>query len=160
MCGSFAFAILSAFSINVIMLIITRLCVGVFVSGIQASTYSYIGEFHCNATRTRTLSFVAMFMPACFIYLPCLAWLIIPMKMELLIFDYFKFAPWRIYLLCSSLLNGLNLICIWHLPESPKFLLSINRKDEALSVLQTIYGANKQCDKQVEVDFFYCNHLF
>lgn len=128
------------------------------VAGVQAATYSYIGEFHSNETRTRALSFVAMFMPACFVYLPLLAWAIIPMEWELelnLLDTQIKILPWRLYLLISSLLNGINFICVFHLPESPKFLLSMNRKDETLIVLQRMYWTNMRHDAQVFWRFFY-----
>ncbi|XP_055305410.1 synaptic vesicle glycoprotein 2A-like [Sitodiplosis mosellana] len=146
--GSFIFALLSAFSFNVFTLIMTRLFVGIFVSGVQAATYSYIGEFHSNETRTKTLSFVAMFMPACFVFLPLLAWVIIPMEWEWNLFDCMKISPWRIYLLLSSLLNGINFLCLYQLPESPKFLLSISRKNETLNVLKRMYSINMNIDKQ------------
>lgn len=119
------------------------------VSGVQAATYSYIGEFHSNRTRTKALSFVAMFMPACFVYLPLLAWAIIPMQWEFYIFNHMKISPWRIYLLFSSLLNGLNFIFLYQMPESPKFLLSMNRKAETINVLRKMYSVNMDCDKQV-----------
>lgn len=122
------------------------------VSGVQAATYSYIGEFHCNKTRTKALSFVAMFMPACFVYLPLLAWAIIPMQWEFYIFDHMKISPWRIYLLFSSLLNGLNFIFLYQMPESPKFLLSMNRKAETINILRKMYSINKNCDKQVTLN--------
>lgn len=112
------------------------------VSGVQAATYSYIGEFHSNETRTKAVSFVAMFMPACFIYLPILAWCIMPMNWELYFFNYLKITPWRFYLFCSSLINGINLFFLWRMPESPKFLLSINKKSETMVVLKTMYSMN------------------
>lgn len=119
------------------------------VSGVQAATYSYIGEFHSNETRTRALSFVAMFMPACFVYLPLIAWAIIPMEWEFNLFNVMSISPWRIYLLCSSLLNGINFICLYQLPESPKFLLSMNRKEQTLNVLKKMYAINMRRDIQV-----------
>lgn len=119
------------------------------MSGAQAATYSYIGEFHSNDTRTKALSFVAMFMPACFIYLPLLAWIIMPMQWEFSLFNYMNISPWRLYLLCSSLLNGINFICLFQLPESPKFLLSLNRKEETLNVLKKIYAINTNKKSEV-----------
>lgn len=118
------------------------------VSGVQAATYSYIGEFHSNATRTRAAAFVAMFMPACFVYLPLLAWLIIPMQWEWYLLDI-KISPWRLYLFCSSLLNCFNFICLSFLPESPKFLLSIDKKTETLAVLRKMYEINTGNDQEV-----------
>lgn len=90
-----------------------------------------------------------MFMPACFVFLPSLAWIIIPMEWEFTLLDEFKVSPWRLYLLLSSLLNGINFICLYQFPESPKFLLSINRKEETLNVLRRMYSINTQLDQQV-----------
>lgn len=119
------------------------------VSGVQAATYSYIGEFHSNETRTKTLSFVAMFMPACFVFLPLLAWTIIPLELEFNLPNDIKVSSWRIYLLLSSLLNGINAICLYNLPESPKFLLSINRKEETLNVLRKMHSMNMRDAQKV-----------
>lgn len=138
-------------------LIYTRKCIVIYcilicsVSGVQAATYSNIGEFHSNDTRTRALSFVSVFMPVCFIYLALLAYFIIPMQWKILIhtFTDYQISPWRLYLLCSSLLNGVNLICLYQLPESPKFLLSINRKKSAMIVLKHMYAVNTGKDPEV-----------
>lgn len=111
------------------------------VSGVQAATYSYIGEFHSNATRTRAAAFVAMFMPGCFVYLPLMAWLIIPMNWEFFLLDM-KFSPWRLYLFSTSFLNFINFICLCYLPESPKYLLSVGKKAETLAVLRRMYQIN------------------
>lgn len=121
------------------------------VSGVQAATYSYIGEFHSNDTRTRALSFVSVFMPVCFIYLPLLAYFIIPMQWKIYIhtFTDFQISPWRLYLLCTSLLNGINLIRLYKLPESPIFLLSMNRKESAMIVLKQMYAVNTGNDPEV-----------
>lgn len=91
-----------------------------------------------------------MFMPACFVYLPLLAWAIIPMQWEFYVFNDMKISPWRIYLLFSSLLNGLNFIFLYRMPESPKFLLSMNRKAETINVLRQMYAINMNCDTQVK----------
>lgn len=88
-------------------------------------------------------------MPACFIFLPTLAWVIIPMEWVWIVTENMKISPWRIYLLCSSLLNGINFICLYQLPESPKFLLSINRKESTLCVLRKMYAVNMHLDQEV-----------
>lgn len=90
-----------------------------------------------------------MFMPACFVFLPSLAWIIIPMQWEWILSDDLTISPWRIYLLFSSLLNGINFICLYQLPESPKYLLSINRKEDTLNVLRRMYSINMHLDQEV-----------
>lgn len=90
-----------------------------------------------------------MFMPACFIYLPSLAWIILPMQWRLQLGNLLTFAPWRLYILCSSLLSGFNLLNLLQQPESPKYLLSINRKEDALEVLRQMYAINRKLPPEV-----------
>lgn len=101
-----------------------------------------------------------MFMPGCFIYLPTLAWIILPMEWRWPIADLLTVAPWRVYLLCSSLLNGFNLLNMLRQPESPKFLLSINRKADALEVLRHMYAVNRKLPPEVSDSKIRCPRIF
>lgn len=91
---------------------------------------------------------MAMFMPACFIYLPLVAMAIIPMQWHIYIGDV-RLSSWRLYLFCSSLLNLFNFICLSFFPESPKFLLTIGKEKETLQVLQHMYAVNTGNPKEV-----------
>lgn len=121
------------------------------VSGVQAASYSYNGEFHSDLTRTRSSAFLAMFMPGCFVYLPLLAWLIIPMNWVWYI-NGLKISPWRLYLLCSSCINGINFILLGFFPESPKFLLTMNKRERSLDILSTMYAFNTRKSKEVNFE--------
>lgn len=111
------------------------------LSGIQAATYAYVTEFQANERKSYAVSFVTMFLPAVFVYLALLAWLIVPMPWTIWLFNL-KFSPWRLYLICSTTLNVFNFIAVSLLPESPKFLLSMERKEEAMNVLRKVYEIN------------------
>lgn len=124
------------------------------LSGVQAATYSYVMEFHRGSQRNVSVSFVTMFMPAVYIFLPVLAWFIIPMNWEVLIFGL-KFTPWRLFLICSSMLNVMNFIFMLLLPESPKFLLSMDKKEETLEVLRTMYRINSGERKEVPSSYYF-----
>jgi len=87
-------------------------------------------------------------MPAVYVFLPVLAWFIIPMNWEVPVFGL-KFTPWRLFLICGSLLNEMNFIFISLLPESPKFLLSMDKKEETLNVLRTMYKINSGEPKEM-----------
>lgn len=52
-------------------------------------------------------------------------------------------------MLCTSTVNLWNAILFSVLPESPKFLLAMNRKEEALHVLSRIYAMNTGQPKEV-----------
>ncbi|KAE8737140.1 hypothetical protein FOCC_FOCC017403 [Frankliniella occidentalis] len=72
-----------------------------------------------------------------------LAWSVLPMEWSLPLYgDVLAFKPWRLFILvgaCPALLSGL---CLLWFPESPKFLLAVGRRDEALEVLSRVYTLN------------------
>lgn len=99
----------------------------------------------------RAAAFVSTFFPLAWIVIPLLSMLIIPMDWTIWIVS-FPFRPWRLFLICCSLLSLWNAIVFSYLPESPKFLLATNRKDEALNVLRRIYAFNTGESKWVSCD--------
>lgn len=118
------------------------------MSGIQGAGFSYISEFHTHETSTRAVTFVTMFMPATFIFLPFLAYTIIPAEWNIYLLS-FKLSQWRLYMIASSLLNFVVCIIVSRLPESPKFLLSVGKGDEALVVLRQVFHINTGRPKAV-----------
>lgn len=50
-----------------------------------------------------------------------------------------------------ALVNALNTLAFTFLPESPKFLLTMNKPDEALDVLRVMYEINTQNIKEVNL---------
>lgn len=70
-----------------------------------------------------------------------LAWLIIPKEMGFTS-TWFTYNSWRIFLLIcavpSFVVTGLLLV----LPESPKYLLSSGKYEEALEIFRKIYNIN------------------
>lgn len=121
------------------------------MAGTQSATVTYIAEFHTSDKAVRAASFVNMFLPSVWIVLSTLSIILIPMDWVLWI-SSFPFKPWRLYLICVALINLWNAIVFSYLPESPKFLLAKNRKDEALDVLRRIYAFNTGSPKDVSWD--------
>lgn len=127
------------------------------VAGIQASVFSYVSEFHSKKTMLRAVSLVASFMPMAFIILPLIARFLFTKKWKLFIFGW-NISVWRIYLLAGNTLNFLVLILVLLLPESPKFLVSVGRKADAMKVLKLIYATNTS--KSSDVSIFHFLHYF
>ncbi|XP_039435777.1 synaptic vesicle glycoprotein 2C isoform X1 [Culex pipiens pallens] len=142
---SLAFSVLSTFSMNVWMLIVTRFCVGFFISGNAATSYAYLAEFHTDKSRASHVSWAAMFMAFGMIYLPLLAWCIIPLDAQLdLKLLGARYGLWRLYLLLTSM-NAVLILCgITFLPESPKFLLIGKQQDQVLEILARMYRWNQR----------------
>jgi hypothetical protein len=51
---------------------------------------------------------------------------------------------WRVFILCTALLNVLSAIAFLWMPESPKFLAGRGREAEAVRVLARIHAANRR----------------
>lgn len=122
------------------------------VAGATSAGYSYISEFHTSATAPRAAAFISIGLYCVWPFLSPLAMLIIPMDWHYSL-HFIEFKPWRFFLMCTSLVSLWNSIISWFLPESPKFLVAMNRKDEALAVLRRIYAINTGNSKEVIISY-------
>lgn len=120
------------------------------MSGVQASAISYLGEFHSNENRPRFVTLAAMFFPLGTAFQPFLAIFIMPMTWRFS-FIGLQIAPWRLYILLSSVIIIFTFFSMMCLPESPKFLLAIGRKSEAMESLKIAYSINKGLPKEVSI---------
>lgn len=121
------------------------------LAGTQAGAYPYISEFHTYKKASIAAAMVSIFLNCDLIHLALSAIVILPMDWTIEFYP-FEFKPWRLFLVINSLLNLWNAIVFYYLPESPKFLLTMNRKDEALDILSRIYAINTGNDKKVRID--------
>lgn len=118
------------------------------LAGTFAGAFSYISEFHTLKRAGFATAMITVFMSGVFAYTSVIAILIIPMDWTLSILAL-ELKPWRLFLICNSLFNLWNGIAFCCLPESPKFLLAMNRKHETLNVLSRIYAFNTGNSKKV-----------
>jgi len=70
-----------------------------------------------------------------------LAWLIIPSGIGYTS-DVFLYNSWRIFLMICAIPSIIVGVCLFFLPESPKYLLMRQQGDEAMDVLRLIYASN------------------
>lgn len=121
------------------------------LAGSSSGGYTYISEFHTAGTAARAATFVTIALYSVWVFLSPMAMLIIPEDWAFYIFTL-EFKPWRLFLLSTSLINVWNAIALSFAPETPKFLLAMNRKEETLEVLSRIYAVNTGQSREV-------NHL-
>lgn len=95
-----------------------------------------------------------MFLPSVWLVVSFLSIILIPMDWILWIAS-FPFKPWRLLLVCTTVINLWNAIVFSYLPESPKFLIAKNRKEEAFNVLRRMYAFNTGESKDVSWDCFF-----
>lgn len=93
------------------------------------------------------LSFMAAFWTLGNLFVAGLAWLIIPADIG---FEtkYFVYNSWRIFLLICAFPSFIVAALLCFLPESPKFLLTQGKHEEALAIFKYIYHVNTGNDAE------------
>lgn len=84
---------------------------------------------------------VSIFLSAVFMIAPIIGYAIIPLDFNYLILGW-NFTAWRLYLMVASTMNVATLFVVTWLPESPQFLVSISKIDEAVHAMKMVYMMN------------------
>ncbi|XP_069703386.1 synaptic vesicle glycoprotein 2B-like isoform X2 [Periplaneta americana] len=118
--------------------------IGGFVScGPFAVLLAYLAEFNSSHQRPRAMMMVGIFTSVAIICVPALAWALIPQPWSWSFFGgYITYNSWRMFIAVSALPSLLAGCGIWFFDESPKFLMSCGRREEALSVFRRVYSIN------------------
>lgn len=113
------------------------------VGGSSAVVYAYVGEFHDKTYRPKVVTWIATFVALGNMILPGLGWIILPetWKIPITILGIY-FRPWRFLIIVYSLPSVLAALFIYLLPESPKYLLTEGKNDDALNILKKVYSFN------------------
>ncbi|EDW62973.2 3-hydroxybenzoate transporter MhbT [Drosophila virilis] len=134
-------SVVSAFSVNIWMLIVFRFLTGFFISGGQACVFSMCGEFHGNKSRVRHVTLLSCFMCIAMMFAPAVAIGILPLQLNGSLLGL-SLSSWRVFLIADVSVSVLALLGLFLLPETPKYLLVQGRVDEALATLRRIYASN------------------
>lgn len=134
-------SIISAFSVNIWMLIVCRFLTGFFISGGQACVFSLCGEFHGNKSRVRHVTLLSCFMCIAMMYAPAVAIGILPMEFDASLFGM-EITSWRVFIIADVSITVLALCGLFMLPETPKYQLVQGKVEEALETLRNIYAQN------------------
>ncbi|XP_050678013.1 synaptic vesicle glycoprotein 2A-like isoform X2 [Leptidea sinapis] len=141
--GTGIIEVISAFSQNFTMLLIMRFSSGFLFNGSFAVLVSYLAELHRTQLRARVILLTSLFFTIANTTLPLLAWALLTREWHFKPFgDVFVIHAWNLFLLATAivpLFTGLAFLC---LPESPKFLMSRGRNEEAMVIFKRIYALN------------------
>ncbi|XP_048512483.1 synaptic vesicle glycoprotein 2B-like isoform X2 [Athalia rosae] len=135
--------VLCSMSQNFYMMVFFKFLSGCIINGPYAIKMTYLAEFSGSKHRFQTLLWASLSSASSNIALPVLAWMIIPQSWSFTLFDgAFVFNSWRIFLLISSLPAFTAFLTLLYFPESPRFLMSQGRNEEALKVFRKMYTMN------------------
>ncbi|XP_037044114.1 synaptic vesicle glycoprotein 2B-like [Bradysia coprophila] len=140
---AFFTTVISTFTQSYCLLVVLRFLNGFFISGPSATTYAYLGEFHCLKYRSKVMLLGSFTYGLFCYYNPIFASFIINQDWTFYIEPIdLVFKPWRLFMIvCAipSVLCGCVMLCM---PESPKFTFSQGNEQETLKILQNVYSCN------------------
>lgn len=138
------FNVLCATSQSVVAIMIFKFMGGFIICGPFAVLMAYLSEFHSLQHRSRVMMMVGIFYSIANVLLPSLAWAIIPQSdWDFTLFDgKLAIHSWQIFLAVCCLPSLLSGACCMFFPESPKFLMSKGRNEQAMEVFRTLYALN------------------
>ncbi|KAG5672664.1 hypothetical protein PVAND_002775 [Polypedilum vanderplanki] len=131
----------SSFSQNYELFMLFRFLNGAALGGAGPVIWSYFAEFQPLHKRGSMLSFMAAFWTIGNLLVASLAWLIIPTDIGFETKE-FVYNSWRVFLVLCAIPSFIVGILLLYLPESPKFLLSCGRFEEAMAIFRGIYVTN------------------
>ncbi|XP_066155610.1 synaptic vesicle glycoprotein 2B-like [Euwallacea fornicatus] len=137
----------SSFSQSYEWFMLFRFLNGAALGGSGPVIWPYFAEFQPKSKRGSMLSFMAAFWTLGNLFVAGLAWLIIPSQVKI---DnpYIIFNSWRIFLTVMALPSFIVAILLCFLPESPKFLLTRGKSEEAIAIFKHIYHINTGNDAE------------
>ncbi|XP_049870514.1 synaptic vesicle glycoprotein 2B-like [Pectinophora gossypiella] len=142
---SVVFSVFTSFAPDTASFAVLQFLSAVFTSGSTAVVYTYIGEFNNLRHRDKMVTFGSSFVGIGTVVLPGISWLILPLDFATYIgFLDIYYRPWRLLVVACALPFFFSFICLCFMPESPKFLYTAGRVDEALDVVKKIYSVNKR----------------
>ncbi|XP_076750991.1 synaptic vesicle glycoprotein 2B isoform X2 [Xylocopa sonorina] len=135
--------VLAGFSQNFWTLVFFKYLSGFMVSGPHASIVAYASEFFGIKGRGRIALVLGFFVTSGNIVTAVLSWIIIPQGWSIVLWDgAFVYNSWRMFLSACGLPMLIGAVCLFLFPESPKFLMSQGRMEDALEVFRTVYRMN------------------
>nr|XP_023023365.1 synaptic vesicle glycoprotein 2B-like [Leptinotarsa decemlineata] len=137
-----AVTILSSTNPTVHSLIVCRFFNGFLIGGPGSIIYAYISEFQPPKYRTMSVCYCGLFFTLAWLLLPVLAYLVLPLNVNLKVGGFFVLSPWRLFLIILSLPEITVGLWLIRLPESPKFYVAKGYPRKALVVLRKMYSSN------------------
>ncbi|KAL5272991.1 hypothetical protein ACFFRR_000018 [Megaselia abdita] len=136
---SICFSVISVFSINTWMLISMRFMTGFFIASSLSCVFTYLGEFHGNKTKTTPMTILSSCLVIGILYVNVMAYMVLPLDFTA-ISQHIQ--SWRVLLVVYILPSILGFLGLLFLPESPKFLLTMEQHSESQEIFRRVFNIN------------------
>ncbi|XP_023020628.1 putative transporter SVOPL [Leptinotarsa decemlineata] len=136
------FAIIVSLSTNITVLSIAKFCGGFIINGPYSASVSHLSEFHSSKYRARVQIVRGATLSSAYIFLPLLAWGILPQKLDFSPFGLIDYHSWNVFLFICAIPTITSGLIYFFVPESPKFLMTLGRNEEALNIFRKVYRIN------------------
>ncbi|XP_033741474.1 synaptic vesicle glycoprotein 2C-like isoform X1 [Pecten maximus] len=134
-------ALSSSFCQQFWVFLLMRLISGIGVGGSIPVIFSYFTEFQPKDRRGTMISVLATFWMFGNIIAAGLAWIIVPLDIGYSSPD-FTYDSWRIFVAICTFPSLSSAALFFLMPESPKFLLTVGKEEQAVAVLKKVYEVN------------------
>ncbi|XP_074041069.1 synaptic vesicle glycoprotein 2B isoform X2 [Leptinotarsa decemlineata] len=138
----FSAAITSSLAMSFHLFLICRFFNGFGIIGATNIIFSYLGEFLSVKNRDAMLGKLEIFWNFGIVVLPAFAWSLLSVPVHKSFCYQANFSPWRIFVLICGIPSLLSAAMLWFLPETPKYLMSKEKFEEARQVFQKMYVWN------------------
>ncbi|KAK9758798.1 Sugar transporter [Popillia japonica] len=125
--------VIAALSQSYEMLLTAKFLTGLFMNGPFAALTTVVSEFHSAKYRGKIVMGLGVVYSFGQLIMPALGWLIIPQTMDYELFNgNIKLHSWNFFILICAIPSFVAFVGHCFLPESPKFLMTVGRNEEAL----------------------------
>ncbi|CAG5088278.1 Similar to SV2B: Synaptic vesicle glycoprotein 2B (Homo sapiens) [Cotesia congregata] len=120
---------------------VCKTIVGFALGGQMATLYTYVGEFQPAIYRKKILSTMEIPVVLGIIVASLFGWIIVPITIDV-DFGGFFFHSWNLFVIVCSIPTWIIGVCLYFLPETPKYLSEFGMGEELFRVLSKIYFEN------------------
>ncbi|XP_070136155.1 putative transporter SVOPL isoform X1 [Drosophila bipectinata] len=140
--GALIFSFVTALMPNQYAFSTTRIVVGLFLSGSASLAIGFLIEFHAPRWRPKVSMLVSFAVGFALVSCPLFAMMLLPQNVSVKVTDNYVLQDWRFLVMTLALPGIVALISISFVPETPYFLLSAGRMEEAIESLKWVAKMN------------------
>ncbi|XP_070070716.1 synaptic vesicle glycoprotein 2B-like isoform X1 [Drosophila takahashii] len=149
--GALCFSFLSALMPELYSMAVMRMIVGIFLSGVASLQVGFLTEFHAPKWRPLVVTLCSHSQTAALMYCPLMGMAILPTNFSITLSSNYDMRAWRFLMMVIEIPGWIGLLGISLVPETPYYLMSVNREDKAIMALKWICRMNRKKWEDFEI---------